>query len=326
MCRALPAGMPRPRLATSIALLALISGCAARPQSALPVALAVPPAPAPRSFESKGAEGAALGGALLVWGRTGDGPPRTWHLTEDGAVIREEPGIVVATGRGEWRWDVREVKVETSACEFGPEETHEPGEGTANRAELVLRGTGARQQVIAPPDADGSNVIQHEAEVIGSVGPYLFIEERTYSYACGAHGFVGVEFTVWDADKGAIVNLLAEVSGVPALQGEAKALLDEDEADPEAARQEENAPELVQIAPAYDARGALRVTAKLARAACYACGDGAWSSYTRSAVVPAKKAPARLAAWVPPPPGMQSFLAAHPDLNVGGWSRSGREE
>ncbi|WP_437991037.1 hypothetical protein [Sorangium sp. So ce145] len=318
--------MPRPRLATSIALLALISGCAARPQSALPVALAVPPAPAPRSFESKGAEGAALGGALLVWGRTGDGPPRTWHLTEDGAVIREEPGIVVATGRGEWRWEVREVKVETSACEFGPEETHEPGEGTANRAELVLRGTGARQQVIAPPDADGSNVIQHEAEVIGSVGPYLFIEERTYSYACGAHGFVGVEFTVWDADKGAIVNLLAEVSGVPALQGEAEALLDEDEADPEAARQEENAPELVQIAPAYDARGALRVTAKLARSACYACGDGAWSSYTRSAVVPAKKAPARLAAWVPPPPGMQSFLAAHPDLNVGGWSRSGREE
>ncbi|WP_441290742.1 hypothetical protein ACSRUE_09670 [Sorangium sp. KYC3313] len=318
--------MPRPRLATSIALLALISGCAARPQPALPVALDVPPPPAPRSSESTGAEGAALGGALLVWGRTGDGPPRTWHLTEEGAVIREEPGIVVATGRGEWRWEVREVKVETSACEFGPEETREPGEGTGNRAELVLRGTGARQQVIAPSDADGSNVVQHEAEAIGSVGPYLFIEERTYNYACGAHGFVGVEFTVWDAERGASVNLLAEVSGVPALQGEAEALLDEDEADPEAARQEEDAPELVQIAPAYDARGALRVTAKLARAACYACGDGAWSSYTRSAVVPAKKAPARLAAWASPPPGMQSFLAQHPDLNVGGWSRAGREE
>ncbi|WP_437295655.1 hypothetical protein [Sorangium sp. So ce426] len=318
--------MPRPRLATSIALLALISGCAARPQSALPVALDVPPSPAPRSSESNGAEGAALGGELLVWGRTGDGPPRTWHLTEEGAVIREEPGIVVATRRGEWRWEVREVKVETSACEFGPDEMNEPGEGTASRAELVLRGTGARQQVIAPSDADGSNVIQHEAEAIGSVGPYLFIEERTYTYACGAHGFVGVEFTVWDADTGAIVDLLTEVSGVPALQGKAKALLDEDEDDPVAAQQEENAPDLVQIAPTYDARGALRVTAKLARAACYACGDGAWSSYTRSAVVPTRKAPERLAAWVSPPPGMQSFLAAHPGLNVGGWSRAGRKE
>lgn len=318
--------MPRSRLATSIALLALIAGCAARPQSALPVSLEVPPAPAPRSFESKGAVDAALGGPLLVWGRPGDGPPTTWHLTEDGAVIREEPGIVVATGRGEWRWEVREVEVKTSACDFGPGETREPGEGTASRAELVLRGTGVRQQVVAPSDADGSNVLQHEAEAIGSIGPYLFIEERTYSDACGAHGFVGVGFIVWDADKGAIVDLLAEVSSVPALQREAEALLDEDEDDPEAARQEEDAPELVQVAPAYDARGALRLTAKLARSACYACGDGAWSSYTRSAVVPTKKAPERLAAWASPPPGMQSFLAQHPGVTLGGWSRAGRGE
>ncbi|XXX75518.1 hypothetical protein WMF30_48500 [Sorangium sp. So ce134] len=318
--------MLRSRLATSIALLPLISGCAARPQPAPAVSIEIPLAPAPRAAEAQAAGGAASGGALVVWGRTGDGPPRTWHLTEGGAVIRAEPGIVVATGRGEWRWEVREARVETSACDFGLGDTREPGEGTASRAELVLRGRGARQQVIAPPDADGSNVIQHAVEAIGSVGPYLFIEERTYTDACGAHGFEGAAFMVWDAGKGAVVDLLAEVPDVPALQGEAEALLDGDEDDPEAARQEENAPDLVQIAPAYDERGALRLTARLARAACYACGDGAWSSYTRSVVVPAENAPERLAAWVSPPPGVQGFLARNPGVKLGGWSRTGREE
>ncbi|WP_437588614.1 hypothetical protein [Sorangium sp. So ce1000] len=308
----------------SIALLALISGCASRPQSNFPIPLEVPPAPALRSPAPP--SDAAIGGALLVWGRAGDGPPRTWHLTEGGAVIGEEAGIVVATGRGEWRWEVRDVQVETSACDFGPGDTREPGEGTASRAALVLRGSGARQQVIAPPDADGSNVIHHEAEAIGSVGPYLFIEERTYTDACGAHGFEGAAFLVWDADKGAVVDLLAEVPDAPALQGDAKAILDEGEDDPETARQEQEAPELVQIAPVYDERGSLQLTAKLARASCYACGDGAWSSYTRSAVVPAERAPERLAAWASTPAGVQGFLAQHPGVKVGGWSRAGREE
>ncbi|WP_437482014.1 hypothetical protein WME75_40005 [Sorangium sp. So ce1014] len=282
--------------------------------------------PAQRPPEAQAAGNAASGGVVLVWGSARDGAPRTWHVAEGGAVIREEPGIVVATRRGEWRWEVREEQVETSACELGLGGMREPGEGTAIRGELVLRGKSELQEVITPPDGDESNEIHHTTALVGSVGPYLFIEERTYTDLCGAHGFEGVAFVVWDAEKRAAVDLLAEVPGVPALQSAAEVLLDQDEEDVEATRQERNAPELVQIAPAYNARGSLRLTAQLARAACYACSDGAWSSYSRSAVVPIVRTPARLAAWASPPPGVRAFLERTPGVRLGGWSRSGQEE
>lgn len=318
--------MPCSRSAALIALLTLISGCAAGPQAVPPVPLEIPLAPAPRAPEAEAAGNAASGVVVLVWGGAGDGAPRTWHVTEGGAVIREEPGIVVATRRGEWRWEVRDEQVATAACELGLGEMRESGEGMAIRGELVLRGKSERQEVITPPDGDESNEIHHTAALVGSVWPYLFIEERTYTDACGAHGFEGASLVVWDAEKRAAVDLLAEVPGVPALQSAAEALLDEREDEVDAALQERDAPELVQIAPAYDARGALRLTAQLARAACYACGDGEWSSYTRSAVVPVERTPARLAAWASPPPGVRAFLERTPGVRLGGWSRSGQEE
>lgn len=318
--------MPCSRSAALIALLTLFSGCAARPQPVPPVPLEISLAPASRPSEAQAAGNAASGGVVLVWGSAHDGAPRTWHIAEGGAVIREEPGIVVATRRGEWQWEVREEQVATSACELGLGEMREPGEGTAIRGELVLRGKSERQEVITPPDGDESNEIHHTTALVGSVGPYLFIEERTYTDLCGAHGFEGVAFVAWDAERGAAVDLLAEVPGAPALQSAAEVLLDQDEDDVEAARQERDAPELVQIAPAYDARGSLRLTAQFARAACYACGDGAWSSYSRSAVVPVEKTPARLAAWASPPPGVRAFLERTPGVRLGGWSRSSQEE
>ncbi|WP_437334057.1 hypothetical protein [Sorangium sp. So ce394] len=318
--------MPCIRAAALIALVTLTSGCAARSQPASPVPVEIPVAPAQRTAEAQAAGNAAPGGVVLVWGSVGDGAPRTWHLAEGGAVIREEPGIVVATRRGEWRWETREEQVATSACEMGLGEMREPGEGTATRAALVLRGKGERQEVISPPDGDESNEIHHTAALIGSVGPYLFIEERTYTDLCGAHGFEGAGFVAWDAERRAAVDLLAEVRGVTALQSAAEALLDDGEDGAEAAGQERDAPELVQIAPAYDERGALRLTAQLARSACYACSDGAWSSYSRSAVVPVERTPARLAAWASTPPDVRAFLERTPGVRLGGWSQAGQEE
>ncbi|XXY54322.1 hypothetical protein WME91_24635 [Sorangium sp. So ce269] len=318
--------MPCPRPAALIVSLTLISGCAAGPRPAPPAATSVQIAPAPRSPEPEAAGDDASGEVVLVWGSAGDEPPRTWHVAAGGAVVREEPGIVVATRRGEWRWEAREKQVETTACELWDGETRGPGEGTAIDAELVRRGDGARQAVITSPDQDEGNVFQHRAAVFGSVGPYLFIEERTYMDLCGAHGSEAAAFKVWDAERGAVVDLLAEVTGVPALQRAGEALLDELEEDPEAARREKDLPQLVKIAPAYDARGSLRLTAQLARSTCYACSDGAWTSYSRSAVTPVVRSPARLAAWASPPPGVQEFLERTPGVTLGGWSRAGQQD
>ncbi|AUX48887.1 hypothetical protein SOCE26_104300 [Sorangium cellulosum] len=307
--------------------LPLIAGCAGRPLPARPgpTEVALTPAPASPSPDLNAASDAEMGGVILVWGNTGGAPPRTWHVAEDGAVIREEPGIVVATRRGAWRWEAGEEQVATSACELWNGIQREPGDGTGTRATLVRRGEDGRQEVITPPAEEDLNEIHHTATLIGSVGPYLFVEERTYRDGCGAHGSEGAAFVVWNAELGAAVDLLAEVPGAPALQEAAEVILDESEEDPGAARQEEDSPELVQIAPAYSPSGWLRLTAQLARSACYACSDGAWSSYSRSATVPLTERPKRLSAWASPPTQLQAFLARTPGVTLGGWSRFDQE-
>lgn len=318
--------MLRSRPAALIASLALISGCAARPGPTPVASIDIQLAPAPRSPEAQAAGDAGTSGVVLVWGSAGDGAPRTWHVGEGGAVIGEEPGIVVATRSGVWRWEARAKEVETEACDLWDGDVREPGEGTATDAELVLRGGGERQVVIAAPDHDEGNVFQHSAGVIGSVGGYLFIEERTYSDHCGAHGSEGAAFMVWDVERGAAVDLLAEVAGVPSLRRAAEATLEAQEEDPEGGWREGEPMQLVKLAPAYDARGALRLTAQFVRSACYACSDGAWSSYSRSAMVPLPRSPARLAAWSEPPPAVQAFLAQTPGVKLGGWSRASQDE
>ncbi|KYF57984.1 hypothetical protein BE08_16675 [Sorangium cellulosum] len=318
--------MLRSRPAVLIASLALISGCAARPGPTPAASTDIQLAPAPRSPEAQAKGEAGTSGVVLVWGSAGDGPPRTWHVGEGGAVIREEPGIAVATRRGVWRWETRAKEVETEACELWDGDMREPGEGTATDAELVLREGDERQAVITSPERDEGNVFQHSAVLIGSVGAYLFIEERTYSDHCGAHGSEGAAFTVWDAERGGAVDLLAEVAGVPPLQRAAEAMLEALEEDPEAAWREGEPMQLVKLAPAYDARGSLRLTAQFVRSACYACSDGAWSSYSRSSMVPLPRSPARLAAWTASPPAVQAFLAQTPGVKLGGWSRAGQDE
>lgn len=304
----------------------LLAGCAVRPVSQAPAPVTVQLAEAAPGIERREATGADPGGVVLVWGSPDDGAPRTWHVAEDGSVLREEPGIVVATRQGPWRLELREEPVETTGCELWDGTLGEPGEGTATRAELVLRGGSARQEVIAPPAGDAFQEIGHAVEVLGSVGPYLFLHESTYTYACGAHGFTEASFTVWDAERRERVDLISAVPGVSALKNAAEKILNEQDDDAAAAALDGESPELVQIMPSYGRQGWLRLSAQLARAACYACSDGTWTSYSRSATVPTAWVPARLAPWAAPPSGVRVFLSHHPRVKMGGWSRAGHEE
>ena len=53
---------------------------------------------------------------------------------------------------------------------------------------------------------------------------------------------------------------------------------------------------------------------------CYACTRGGWSSYTKSTVVDAVAIPALFAPFTSPPPAVRSFLRAHPDVEMKGFS------
>jgi hypothetical protein len=73
--------------------------------------------------------------------------------------------------------------------------------------------------------------------------------------------------------------------------------------------------------PVLDASGA-RFLAQVTRESCYACGDGAWSSYTRSVRVPAEPPAAIAGVARAMPPAVRAFARARPDLELGGWSSS----
>ncbi|MDC3955704.1 hypothetical protein [Polyangium jinanense] len=296
------------------ALVALASGCGGnRPAVAPAVDLAAGARAAPPEAESDG--------EVLIWGKQDDGLPATYRVADDGRVLGEEPGIVIATSRGELVWREREAEVKLGGCEGGtPPENLEPG--TVTHAWLAPRDDQARQVIVDPGD-DGAGVgeLSHHVELLGSVGPYLFVHEDVSVFSCGAHGNTVANFKLWDAEAGKEIDLMRHLPNKEALARRAEPMLDEGDMDPEEARKHEAIPDLVQIFPVYGERGGLRIDAQFARDDCYACSDGLWSGYTRSVILPSESMPERFAPWSTPPVAVVKFLQSHPGFTLRGWSR-----
>jgi hypothetical protein len=258
------------------------------------------------------------GGAakLLVWARAreaDDGTTTTFRLAANGEVLDRSPGLRIATARGEWTWTTRRTEVRTDPCDF--DTPIPPQESWVTSASLVGPG-GVEQQIVrAKPEAEGANELHHQVDLVASLGPILFVEQTSWSYSCGAHGSQVKEFTVWDAERARALDVVHHVPDASLLMTSAKAALEGDDAGAFAA----SPPEITEIVPVL--RGdQLTFEAQVTIASCYACGDGLWSSYTRSKRVAAKP-PAELVRYAVLPRAVVAFAAAHPDLLVGGWSR-----
>ncbi len=261
---------------------------------------------------------------ILLWARNEKGDEKTFRLAVDGPlkVLNEERGIIIATSKGEMKWKATEKEINLAGCGHGDGTAPVPSKGTITIASLVpVNGEGS-QSIVDPTGAEGDDIedLQHAAGLVGSIGPYLFIHESSYIYACGAHGGTTMAAMVWDAEQGKAVNVLAELPGKDALATKAKKILDE-AGDGLGDADDEAKPEPVILLPVYGDRGALRLDVQFAGWACYACSDGQWSSYTRSAAVPTEWIPERMRAWVMPPVVVKEFAEKNPEWRVRGWSR-----
>jgi len=297
-----------------VALLVFASGCGATNKPPPLVDLRVGTnATSPEGNAEPGTE-------ILIWGRTDEGPNTTYRVADgSGRVMSEEPGTVIMTSHGEIVWHDEQVEITTAGCSFD-ETPVPPGFGTITRAWLEPRGGGTRQKVVDPGDFKDSEVkeIQHSVSLLGSVGPYLFVHEDSYTYACGAHGGVIASFLMWDVNAGAMIEMMSEMPGKEALAKSSVKLLNEATGEEGSS---DDLPELTQIMPTYAGRGAMHIDAQFTRFACYACSDGNWSSYTQSVRVPTEWMPPKLSAWVTPPVAVKEFLQAHPKFTLGGWSK-----
>jgi len=159
-------------------------------------------------------------------------------------------------------------------------------------------------------------------EVLGSVGPRIFIRHGTWEYYCGAaHGDSDAAFSVYD------IRSQSQVSMAELLEDEALAAAVQDTreaawqafADESFLDDDRAALEPTLIFPTF---GGEQVgwTVQWTGGACYACGDHLWSAYSTSQRVPVAAAgvlgsPDRV------PPAVRALAESMSSNEIRGWSR-----
>jgi hypothetical protein len=294
---------------------------------------------------------------FILWARDGRGQAVSYRLNRSGEELERLDGIYIGSRAGTWKWHEEDVAVPTKACDqYAEDGAVVPGEppppGHATRVTLVSTLPSAHEQVVVDPlagpaatdpdgepgsrptgaqradaatdnDSDDTAVprdaedVRHGVTLAASVGPYLFLVESTYAYTCGAHGNTSVSARIWNvitgrgepmpADVGAMGNVLARAS---------QELTEEDDPFPAT---DENL-ELTAFVPRYGTKGALKLGLQLTAPTCYACTRGGYGSYTKSTVVDAAALPRIFSRYASAPAPIRSWIAAHPDERLSGYS------
>ena len=188
------------------------------------------------------------------------------------------------------------------------------------QGELVQVAGNLAQTLIAPLTSVDAEEYSHAITLVGSVGPYLFLEDSSYEYSCGAHGNSGMEATIWNAEKGESIQLREdELGDLDPLRAQAATAL----FNPENEFEDTTHLNLTEFVPSYTPEATLNLGLQFTTATCYACSDGRWGSYTKSSLVKATSLPSSLARYASPPSAVRAFQAAHPSETISGWSAAG---
>ena len=283
----------------------------------------------------------APGTAYLVWSADSAESYTPWSadlaraetawVDDAGNVVATRPEIVLAAGGALWAWREGQGSAKGYDCACRGRHNNEVTADCADTepvrvVSLVELASGRREKVMGAPDA-GTPQRGDLAEAppeqgitpVGSVGPYLFTEQWIASYTCGAnHGNSGVARGIRDLrNPAAEVDLVTgDTLKVLAPQADAAraALI---------ASEQVFTPlddfRFVALEPAWTAAGRLEMAYRFAAHACWACGDGRSSGYSRSTLVRGP-VPAALAAWASAPEPVRRYWAAHPPRPHAGWS------
>ncbi|HEX8692222.1 MAG TPA: hypothetical protein VF746_07380 [Longimicrobium sp.] len=286
---------------------------------------------------SDAAAASATGEAYLVWSADSAGAPATtvW-IDGEGREVARRPGVLVAAGGGLWAWREEKERTKGIDCDCLRETEFTDDEQASYRrctreadvavVDLVDLLGGRRVRVLdtmSGADTLGIEPPEQSSAPLAGVGPFLFTESDSYTYSCGAHGFHGVDAEVYDLLLGARVEMMdsVEAEAATAREGaDAIRRMIEEDADLEDPRPVEVV-DLTEVEARWTPAGKLEVAYQFTTGACYACGDGLAGSYTRSAVIPAKVLPKRLAEWTTAPEAVRRYWQSAPPGARSGWSR-----
>lgn len=261
---------------------------------------------------------------LLIWARDTTGEATSYRIDDNGNVLERFEGIRIEIDGVEWRWDEQRISATPRAepgCDFA--EVDESGEEGLDQS-FVTRATVARadereaQTVVLPPmQEDDASDFEHVVTLVRSVGPLLFVRQSTYVYGCGAHGNTGASALIWDITHNREIELEGELSAIDTLRARAERIFESAE---DALATGEDEITLSELLPNFGPSGDLELSLRFTGFACYACSDDAWSSYTKSVVLPAPLLPSSLLPYADIPASVRAFVNEHPELELGGVS------
>ncbi|HEY8432312.1 MAG TPA: hypothetical protein VIL20_28260 [Sandaracinaceae bacterium] len=262
----------------------------------------------------------APGTSGLLWFVDANGAHRTlWVSTEDGRPLASQPieGPLWAQGSALWQWIPQPAEVALSGCTDAIEAEADEAIGTATAQRVVLRELtqSVELEIVPPPQRRPLRGLAHSVRPVASVGPYLFVVEELELDTCGAQRHVEASAFVWDLEGAQRTEVLTERE---------RAALAEREATRARARLRERGDvedvRLVALEPRWEKRG-LALDYRFVADVCPACGDGAWSSSTIAASVPAPELPERLAAHARIPRWARAALAELEGATLAGFTR-----
>lgn len=252
-----------------------------------------------------------------------------WVSVDDGSPIASQPieGPLWAEGDALWQWIAETVEIPV----WGEEPNGEDPDPTtavssADVTRIVLRELvgDVRVVIVEAPEPGPVRALEHTVRAIASVGPYLFVRQSLYVDAWGAHGSGEVQTMVWDLRAAAPTELLTEREIASIAAVERPQALEQLVADGSDAGFDEelgiDSVGLVSIEPEWDPADGLVVWLRFAAEACYACGDGEWSDYTRSTRVRMHELPERLAGLATVPRWVREVVVRHPEHRLAGFT------
>ena len=283
--------------------------------------------------------------AWLVWSTTEQGTTTTLWLDAEGTVRGQADGLLVARDTVLYRVTASKLDVPTLSCDQqhamedgappDPDDAAadaKPSEpGSTTRLELVPVAGGPPIEIVsglaATTDA-GEEIadaeLRHAAHVTAALGRYFFVSESTFSYSCGAHGNTSASASVFDLETGGPVTLVDEAS-LDASRDRARADFVRSAA--EVGDPSEDAAAEIHLAASEPVwiDGGVTMRHLFWIDACYACSDGAWSSYSRTSTVDDPALPAAFSLLPTPPAPVTAWLSSHTDPRGVSWGRATKD-
>jgi hypothetical protein len=309
------------RRAPALAALALLAlaGCSRSATSRQVVARTYAE---PDASRAAGAVAAREQVGAYVWVREGD-KTATYTVSEEGEVLSSTEGIALMTSRGVARLRTTTVPVKRSPCAWDADGNELPKDKQARPAtKATFVSMLAPEGGVVPVGSDGSGELIDRtttSEVLGSVGPYLFVRETVTNDFCGnSYDDRGAQVIVRDLEGNVATRIDPTEDEAKKLRAAADRAL---RARPNVELYDE--PEITATTIRFTG-DKLAVSYQVSAVTCHGCGDKAYSAYTHSVDLPAPALPKELEPYASAPKAVSAFLAANPGKKLGGYSRPPR--